>query len=179
VAKGDTGVLLCGASGAGKSTLAYACARAGWTYVGDDATWLLPDSADRVALGRQHLVRFRDDVVSLFPEVEGYITSARPNGKLTIEVPLRDFPDIRTASRTGIGCVVFLERQPSAAASAHRIPGGEVVDRLMADLVSYGEENAARFERTLERLNEVPAYRLTYGSLDEAVGLLTRLAELG
>jgi hypothetical protein len=43
VARGETGVLLCGLSGAGKSTLAWACARAGWTYVTDDGTWLLTD----------------------------------------------------------------------------------------------------------------------------------------
>ncbi len=35
------GVLLCGNSGAGKSSLAYACARAGWKYISDDASYLV------------------------------------------------------------------------------------------------------------------------------------------
>ena len=47
VERNGTGVLLCGAAGAGKSTLTFACARAGWTCVTDDCTWLLPDSTER------------------------------------------------------------------------------------------------------------------------------------
>src|SRR5258708_21225465 len=41
VAREGRGVLLCGDSEAGKSSLAYACARRGWTYVTDDASWLI------------------------------------------------------------------------------------------------------------------------------------------
>jgi len=41
VVREGRGVLLCGASGAGKSTLAFACARAGWAYLTDDAAALL------------------------------------------------------------------------------------------------------------------------------------------
>src|SRR5262249_12100385 len=61
VALNGTGILLCGASGSGKSTLAFACARAGWLYVGDDASWLLPDRDEPIALGRCHQVRLRGD----------------------------------------------------------------------------------------------------------------------
>src|SRR4029077_19439661 len=43
VARDGSGVLLCGNSGAGKSTLSFACARAGWTFLTDESTWLLPD----------------------------------------------------------------------------------------------------------------------------------------
>src|SRR2546430_3834288 len=57
VARHGCGVLLCGASGAGKSTLAYACARAGWTFIADDSVMLLPDSTDRIAIGKPHHAR--------------------------------------------------------------------------------------------------------------------------
>ena len=49
VASRGAGILLCGKSGAGKSTLSFACARAGFTYVSDDCTWLLAGSEDRIA----------------------------------------------------------------------------------------------------------------------------------
>lgn len=59
IVRGGAGILLSGPSGAGKSTLSYACARAGWTFVSDDATWLLPDQAERLAIGRPRHARFR------------------------------------------------------------------------------------------------------------------------
>lgn len=112
IAKNGRGILLTGASGAGKSTLAYACARAGWTFVADDATSLLQESEDRIAIGKPHQARVRDDAPRLFPELEGYCTRARPNGKLSIEIPLEAFPQIRTALHCGIEAIVFLDRGP-------------------------------------------------------------------
>src|ERR1039457_4994076 len=131
VAHDGSGVLLCGWSGAGKSTLAFACARAGWTFIGDDSTWLLPGMEDRAAVGRPHLARFREDAPQLFPELEGSVARARPNGKLTIEVPLSAFPHIRTASRCQVGCVVLLNRQGGGGAEAEAIPTSEIVERLI------------------------------------------------
>src|SRR5271157_1441705 len=69
VARDGAGILICGKSGCGKSTLSFACARAGFTYVSDDCTWLLLDSADRLAVGKPHQFRFRHDVARHFPEL--------------------------------------------------------------------------------------------------------------
>jgi hypothetical protein len=171
VAREGSGVLLCGWSGAGKSTLAFACARAGWTFVGDDSTWLLPGEG-RTAVGRPHLARFREDAPRHFPELEGYIVRAHPNGKLTIEVPLSTFPNIRTASRCRVGCVALLNRQVGGYARAEAMPAAEIVERLIGDMPSYGDEVRARMEKTARNLLSVPAYRLTYGRLDEAVTAL-------
>ena len=92
VAYDGAGILICGKSGSGKSTLSFACARAGFTYVSDDSTWFLTGSEDRVAIGKPHQLRFRHDVARHFPELAGYIASAHPNGKLSIEVPTSLFP---------------------------------------------------------------------------------------
>jgi hypothetical protein len=69
IARNDRGVLLCGDSFAGKSTLAYAAARAGWTYITDDGTFLVRDRSDRYAVGNSHFIRFREDARELFPEL--------------------------------------------------------------------------------------------------------------
>jgi hypothetical protein len=172
VARDGSGVLLCGWSGAGKSTLAFACARAGWTFLGDDSTWLLPGTEDRTAVGRPHVARLRADAPRLYPELEGYIATASPNGKLTIEVPLSAFPDIRTASRCSIGCVVLLNRQTGGGARAEAIPPSEIVERLIGDMPSYGGTVRALVVKTARKLLSVPAYRLTYSSLDDAVTAL-------
>jgi len=176
VARKGSGFLLCGASGAGKSTLAYACARAGWTYVADDSTLLLPDADDCMAIGRPHLVRLRDDAAKLFPELADYSPRPRPNGKLSIEVPLSAFPEIQTAAHCRIGCVVFLERKSGGATRAEALPRGEAVETLLRDMPSYGEEVRAMVEKTVQRLQLVPAYRMQYDALDDALDLLSKLA---
>src|SRR5438270_68430 len=61
------GVLLCGDSGAGKSSLAYACAQAGWTYISDDASFLLNDRVDSTVTGNYLQFRFRPQTAQLFP----------------------------------------------------------------------------------------------------------------
>jgi len=172
VARNGSGVLLCGSSAAGKTTLSYACARAGWTYVADDCTWLLPDSHDRVAIGKAHMARFRDDAPRLFPELDGYVTRPFPNGKLTIEVPMADFPRIRTSRRSVIGCLVLLDRQ-NGAARLEKIPTDRALEHLLGDMPSYGEEVNAMYARTVGRLAEVPAYSLRYETTGDAIRLLS------
>ncbi len=177
VARNGSGVLLSGPSEAGKSTLAFGCARAGWTYVGDDATWLLAgaDAADRMAIGRSHVVRFREDAPRVFPELADYVARERPNGKISIEVPLADFPQIRTARRCPVACVVFLDRRPGAAPAIWKIPPEEMMERLLADMPSYEEDVNAMYARTVGRLAEVPSYGIRYGSLGDAIRLLAGL----
>ena len=171
IAKEGRGVLLTGPSGAGKSTLAYACARAGWTFVADDATSLLQDSEDRVAIGKPHQARVRDDAPRLFPELEGYCTRARPNGKLSIEIPLAAFPQIQTALHCRIEQIVFLDRRPGRCGLEH-VSSEETAAVLLAEMPSYGHEVRSRHERTISRLLDVPAYRLRYERLDDAMALL-------
>ncbi len=174
VARNGSGVLLCGPSGAGKSSLAFACARAGWTYISDDATWLLPDTRDRMAIGKSHVARFRHDAPSLFPELEGYAARAR-NGKLTLEVPTADFPQLCTSRRAPIGCLVLLDRRAGSAARARQISSSEVVESLLNDMPVYEREVNSMYARTVRKLAAVPAYTLSYESLDDAIRLLSEL----
>jgi hypothetical protein len=174
IARGGAGILLSGPSGAGKSTLSYACARAGYTFISDDATWLLPDRPERMAIGRPRHARFRLDAPRLFPELEGYIARARPNGKVSIEVPLDELPGIHTAERVPIEAIVFLDRG-SGAPGIHAVGGAEAVDRVLADLPSYGEAVDAMHERTVRKLAGARSWRMRYETLDEALGILGNL----
>ena len=174
VARNGLGIMLCGRSGAGKSTLAYACARAGWTYVSDDCVFLIPDSS-RIAIGRSRQIRFRPDAPGLFPELAGFMVRARPNGKVSIEVSMSELPELRTAARAPVGAVAFLDRGSGFTPCLQRMDGDEAVDRVMADMPSYGSEVNAMHERTVARLAEVPAFRMQYESLNEAIGLLGQL----
>jgi hypothetical protein len=170
VARAGSGVLLFGASGAGKSTLAWACARAGWNLVSDDAAWLLPASA--VAIGRPQQVRLRPDAPRHFPELAGLQPHTRPNGKLSIEIRTHDFPAVRTASHAPVERIVFLDRR-DAAPAMDAVPPETALAEMLRDCVPYRYEVHARHAETVRRLSHLPAYRMRYRSSDEAVGLLS------
>ncbi len=174
VAREGSGILLCGASGAGKSTLSFACARAGWTFVSDDATSLLPDS-DSAAIGRPHRARFRPDAPRWFAELERFAERVRPNGKLSLEVPLAEFPEIRTTHRCTVGALVALERGTGARAALEPADSAEIAGQLLQDSTSYGEDGDRIREQTVRKLSRLPAYRLNYSGLEDAVALLSRV----
>jgi hypothetical protein len=175
VARGSAGLLLCGESNAGKSTLSFACARAGWTFVADDCTWLLAGSSDRVAIGKPHQVRFRHDAARHFPELAGHVARTRPNGKLSIEVPISLFPEVATASRCPIAGLVFLDRHSGGPARAESIESADAVDMLLQEMPSYGDEVNAIYDRTVSALLGLPAWRLRYQSLPDAVRVLSEI----
>jgi serine kinase of HPr protein (carbohydrate metabolism regulator) len=166
--------MLAGPSGAGKSSLSFACARRGWTFLSDDCTWLLPGEGGRIALGRPRHARFRLDAPRLFPELEGCIGGTRPNGKISIEVPTSAFPEIRTADRTEIRCVVLLDRRPGGA-ELRPVGTDEAAAQLLRDMPSYGEDVNAMHERAVVHIAAAGAFRLRYESLDDAVAVLTNL----
>jgi len=176
VARGETAILLCGESGAGKSTLSFAAACAGWTYLSDDCTWLLAGSADAVAIGKPHQARFRDDAPELFPQLGDYGSRERPNGKLSIEVPMRAFPEIRTALRCRVGGLAWLDRGPRARPALQQVEP-DAVARQLLNSCSYGEKVDAMHERATGRLLHLPACRLRYESLEDGLRLLADFSE--
>jgi len=171
VAGAGGGVLLFGSSGAGKSTLTWACARAGWTLVSDDAAWLLPGASQPTAVGRPQQVRLRPDAPRHFPELEGKQGQARPNGKVAIELRPREFPSIRTASRTAVNGVVFLDRGEGSAELAP-MERDEALAKMLRDCVPYRDEVHARHAVTVARLADLPAWRMRYSGLDEGIALV-------
>ena len=173
VARGECGVLLCGGTHAGKSTLSYACARAGWNYVSDDAVFLLPGDGLRTVIGRHRHVRFRPDAPRLFPELERFVARERPNGKLSIEIPLEELPEITSAANAQAVCAVVLERGTDAG--IERITPNELTVTLLRDMPSYGPRVNAMHERAVAHLAEIRAFRLRYRSLDTALDHLGRL----
>ena len=176
VSRRGQGLMLCGASGAGKSTLAFACARAGWTFVADDCTWLLTGevaqtAGPREAIGRPYQIRFREDVARHFPELDGYMTRTRPNGKASIEVPTRLFPHLSTAARCTVAGLVFLNRTGGKAQLEPVLPD-VAVDTLLDDMPSYGPEVNTGHERAVGELRGVGAWRLHYETIEDALRLL-------
>lgn len=183
VARNGAGILLCGNSGAGKSTLSVACARAGFTFLSDDCTWILTGSdvpagvptGLPIAIGKPHQARLRGDAARHFPELEGYPTRTLPNGKLSMEVPTSLLTGVRTARQIGVGKLVFPDRGGQGEARIERIAPNDVAALLLEDLPSYGAEVNAVHEKTIGKLSELPAWRLTYSTLDDAIRAVSSL----
>ena len=176
VARNGRGVLLCGDSFAGKSTLAYACARAGWTYLTDDGTHLIRARQDRYAVANPYHIHFREDAPTLFPELKDRAVVVRPNGKIGIEVLTRELP-IATAGGCSIDHVVFLNRGQSVR--AHVAPYSK--DDALAwceQYISYGEARVRAEQReTLRRLLDASLWEMRYRDLAGAVDCLERLVD--
>ena len=84
-----------GGPGAGKSSLAWACARAGLTYVSDDATWLL--RSELRVIGKNQRMRFRPDAVVLIPELAELPGPRRSSESILLRSGRRDVPGLVSA----------------------------------------------------------------------------------
>src|SRR5271170_3771031 len=178
VALDGRGVLLCGDSGAGKSTLSYACARAGWTYVSDDGSFLLNGGTKRMVTGDCHLVRFRPAAAELFPEVRGLEITPRAAGKPSIELPTASIPNLVCAPTTRVDFVVFLNRR--AEGPRGLVPYRKDVARQSIRQVPLGPpKSRARKYAAIENLLTAEIFELRYTDLDWAVDRLRTLVKEG
>jgi hypothetical protein len=166
------GILLCGESGAGKSSLAWACARAGWTYVCDDAAFLVRGCERPLVTGNQYYIRFRDTAAALFPEFAGQPVSIRPNGKPTFEIATRSLENIRTAGQCTVRHVLLLDRQAGCRPSLTPFPKDETLRRL-SEIVIYGDEDCRDAQRqTLRSLLDLEIWQFRYSDPGSAVACL-------
>jgi hypothetical protein len=169
------GVMLVGESCAGKSTLAYACARAGWTYVSDDGVFLVRGRNDRYALGDPYSIRLRPDAPKLFPELADHLVTIRPNGKVAIEIRTRDLA-VDTAPGCNIDHVVYLNRRDGQPLLRHL--SKEFVLRDWARYAVFGTKVVREAQRCCyERVLSAQLWEMQYSDLDDAVARLEQLAD--
>ena len=174
VALDGKGVLLCGDSGAGKSTLSYACARAGWTFISDDGSFVINDREDRMVTGDCHRVRFRPTTAELFPELEGLEITPRAAGKPSIELPTAPMPHMSCAQNAQVDYIVFVNRYSGGAQELR--PYRKDVSRYAMQQTFYGlPEMRKKNNETIERLLEAEVFELRYTELDWGIDRLQRL----
>jgi len=171
VSRNGTGLLFCGCSGAGKSTLSYACARAGFTYTSDDASYLILDSPTPRVAGHSHKFRFRPHSRDLFPELRDRELTPRLEGKPSIEVPTNSIPGIRAAPDSPVHALIILKRSPGATARLIPIPIESGLVPLRESLYPVGIVRQ-RHLAELEHLRVLDAYEFHYDELNAATRCL-------
>jgi hypothetical protein len=170
--------LLLGDSGAGKSSLSYACARAGWTYVTDDASYLLNNGKGRLVTGNCYQVRFRPAAATLFPELKGIEITPRAAGKPSVELPTASLPQITCAQTAQVDYLVFLNRR--SGERPELVPCRRDVARHSMRQVLFGSaESLSNQYLALEQLLRADIFELRYNDLDWAVDRLDTLAREG
>ncbi|HTF68919.1 MAG TPA: hypothetical protein VK638_40190 [Edaphobacter sp.] len=177
VALDGRGVLLCGDSGAGKSTLSYACARAGWTYVTDDSSFLLNSGSKRLVTGNCHQVRFRPSATEFFPEVRGLGITPRATGKPSIELPTAPMPHIKLSQSSKVDFIVFINRR---VGPPQLRPYRTDVARYFMRQALYGSPQslAVQYE-AIEHLLKAEVFELQYNDLEWAIDRLQQLTREG
>ncbi len=172
------GVLLCGDSGAGKSSLAYACARANWTYITDDSSYVLNHGKDRLVTGNCHQIRFRPTAAELFAEVKGREITPRSAGKPSIELPTASMPHMICAQTAHVDFIVFLNR--NSGGPSELVPHNKDMARQFMREQLYGPPELLRLQyEAVEGLLGASVLEIRYTDLDWAVGRLEQLVREG
>jgi hypothetical protein len=179
VERNGVGVLLCGDSGAGKSTLAYGCAKAGWTYITDDGSYMVHGSDGIVVTGNCHQVRFRPSAASVFPEIAGReITQRAQVGKPSIELAPATLPGIRCSQTATIQYVIFLNRRCEDNLPL-RPYSKEVVRKFLRQARFSPMDRMPEHYAAIDKLLELDVLELRYNDIGWAVEQLESLVENG
>jgi hypothetical protein len=170
--------MLCGESAAGKSTLAYACSRAGWTFITDDAVYLHRSDEQCFGIGNPYSIRFREHARTLFEELSNRPPVKRPNGKVGFEINTQELP-ITTAPGGRINHVVFLNRHGTEEVRLFPYPKARAF-QAWKHFANHGEEDVRNEQiKTYERLLSARVWALNYSDLDAAIKRLDELAVSG
>ena len=173
VAREGRGVLLCGDGGAGKSSLSYACARRGWTFLSDDASYLLRSRAsESLVLGHPQRVRLRPDAPQIFPELANYETVIRGSGKPGLDLRTNSL-GIATATSALVDRVVILYRKTRGKPRLTPVDESTARPFYHPFLYWWNAEIAAAQLGAFDRLFAASrVFTLEYSDLDAAVDLL-------
>jgi len=179
VALEGSGLLLCGDSGAGKSSLSFACARRGWTFVSDDANFLVRGGKQRVVVGNPYHLHFRESATELFADLKEYCPTQRINGEIAIELATANMPEIITSPQSAIDFLVFLNRATSGPASLRPF-SKERASACLEQVICYGEQHVRDAQKSaLRDLLRAEVLELRYSDLHSAVDCLEALVRTG
>lgn len=170
VAKEQQGVLLAGPSGAGKSTLALALSQQGFTFLSDDRTFCsVAKSGELQVWGLPTPFKLRPEAALWFQELrEKHLTDTRSGGAAFWLEP-KDFRGVQRVRQCRPASVIFLERTDTSEFRLMPMSSTEALSRLNGELMTEVPDAAAKRSRTINKVVELPCWRLQYGGEPELI----------
>lgn len=177
VSNGEKCILLPGAPGSGKTTLTAGLVCSGFRYFSDEHA-LLDETSLHVWPVPVALAVKPGSVEALtpkWPEVGRLQIHLREDGKRVRYLKPPD-SSIAPDTRQPVGWIIFPCYDPDAGTSMQPISRADALRRLMGECMVLPELlNEARVERLIQWMRSLECFELRMSSLDEAVGLVTRL----
>jgi hypothetical protein len=173
---GESCVLLPAAPGSGKSSLTAALVHKGFGYFSDEValiergTFLVPPMPMALCVKSTGW----DVIARYHPEIGALVSHERMDGKVVRYVP----PPARAIQRTGglVSHIVFPRYDKDAETELKPIARSDALGRLMVECLALRQRltpaNVADLIRWIAGIN---CYALTFSSLDEACGLISKV----
>lgn len=177
VVRDGRALLLVGQSTAGKSTLSYACLRAGWQLLAEDAVYVsLESETGLCAWGVPWRIHLLPDAPRHFPELAAIEPQIQANGKRKLGIEVGSLGPDRFRTYVGDVRVCLLSRHAGPDTSAEQIAREEAIAALTEGLET-GFDLSQRALPVAEALVARHPWRITVGSsLEQAVEVLERIA---
>jgi HprK-related kinase A len=179
VERGGRALLVSGHPGAGKSTLCAGLILRGWRLLSDEVALIRPGKNRILPVPRPvglkegsiaAIARFEPTAAigPSFPDTrKGTVAHLRPP-----KVSVR-----RSGEAAEPGWVLFPEYRAGVGFELNRVPRTEALLRVGRNSFNYSKLGAVGFETLADLIEASECYELTYGDLDQAVRLLSDLAD--
>ena len=169
---GDRAVVLPAPMESGKTTTVTGLLLAGFGY--------LTDEAAAVCMADLHVEPFAkslsvdDGSWPVLSELRQHDAGGMPT---QWQIPVSSLPSTRLAARTRVGTLVLPRYIAGSTTALEPVSRAEAVMDLCASTFRFLEEPQRHLDALARLCREVPAYRLTIGSLADAVDLVRNLME--
>ncbi len=165
-------VVLAAPMESGKTTTVSGLVRAGWGYLTDEAAAVRLDDLHVEPWHKSLAVD--DGSWAVLPELAEHDAGGMPS---QWQVPVSRIPGAQLADRTPIGWVVLPRYVEGASTSLEAVSPATALVELAASTFQFRDAPVRHLDALADLVRAVGCYRLTIGSLHDAVETLTRLAE--
>lgn len=168
VARGHQGLLLAGPSGAGKSTLALALSQTGFRFVSDDRTFCSLENGQAQVWTLPTQLKLRLEAAHWFGELpHARFTDTRNGPSLWLEP--EHIAGVKRVRSCRPSLLIFLERREPPKFRLSPVSSPEAIRRLNADLLAELPDAAEKRSRTIQKVVELPCWRMEYGGHPQAI----------